>query len=259
MVKKKTAKRKIAIQINRSKEGNLAYAHVFDEIGLQFQSYSLAIKDQAIRQSELRYVKKIDEYLQTQKPLKDWVIKVSNFSIYRVVDPGRNPISCIGSFSCGGRVNIGTPQSIKDFEARLKPMFGLYGSVELGTAKAEYDSAGLPSSLSMNCQLKFKNQDARLFDFDAAVESIGKNFTEFSLFTLISEVPYNAAWMYQKWPKVSQVIGSWLRTYSKEFKVNGIIFNSTKKSGGRNVYLFFDSDSEAHSKLDISLDHSIWE
>lgn len=251
MAKRKTTKRKVTIQIKRPKKPQSGF-HVFDEAALGLQTYGLILKEQAIRQNELAQVKRVREYLKSRAPSEDCIKAVPNFSFYRIVESDRNPLSCLGSFSCGGRVNMGTPQLIIEFEKYLKPQFGLYGSLEIETAREEYDSTGLPSVENDTYKLTHSDPLIQLFDFDKMIEQIGQEFRDFPLLTVVSEIPYNAAWKYQKSPKVSQIIGSWLKNFSNSLNVHGIIFSSTKRKGGSNAFLFFNDDlKDASAKLTL--------
>ncbi len=250
---RKVAKKKVPIQIKQPKKVSLKYAHIFDETALSFHTYGLLLKEQAVQQNDLAQVRSIDSFLLSKTPSEDWVKLIDTSSFFRIVEFNRNPISCLGSFSCGGRVNIGTPQLIKEFEGRLNPQFGLYGSLELETAKEEYDSAGLPSISSDIYKLSFNGPSIRLFDFDKIIETASQEFHEFPLLSVVSEIPYNAAWKYQKSPKVSQVIGSWLRNFSNSLNVHGILFRSTKRREGSNLFLFFNDELEsAKAKLTLT-------
>lgn len=252
MKKEKQAKKRVSAQTKRPGKKVLDFVHVLDEVAILFESYNQILKDEAIKEKELLQAVKLFNFLQHQSIQSKWIQTFESFEFYRIVPPGRNPLSFLGSFSCGGRLNLGTPQTIKEFDSNLSASFGLYGSIELATAREEYDSSGLPSISSDYYKISYKKPSIKLFDFDLVIDFLSPIFHEFSLATVVSEVPYNAAWKYQKWPKVSQIIGSWLRGHSSKQDIDGILFRSTKKKDGNNVFLFFNDElDDAMSKLSL--------
>jgi len=211
--------------------------------------------EQIIRRNvDIANIKILIQELKSIEIDENWMLELKkSFCYYRIVSGNYNPLSTAGALSCGGRFNIGAAQVISTFE-EFSQQAALYLSCDLETAKKEYNTTGLPLSLHDKFyEIKCKNK-LNVFNLTIVLEELDKKMNPFfkPLSHLIIDIPMVKAWKYQKYPLLSQILGTWLRKNSGN-KVDGIIWPSVRNLSGKNLVLFFQDDAHAEKCLTASL------
>lgn len=203
-------------------------------------------------------------FLETSKYLFDFLSKTSFPQsaiqnspapvMYRRVSsapPANDPLSVMGSFGTGGRLNIGGSQSsgsmTRIFKGYAAKRSALYLSEDSDTARKEYGDFGMPAATGTTYKIGYQtSQQVALIDLDLAVAQLGAYFPALS--DIISKDSYGAIYGDVKVVMATQLLANWLLIESKS-KVNGIIFNSTRNIGKRNYCLYFDNDAACKDSL----------
>lgn len=157
---------------------------------------------------------------------------------FRIVTGGFDPLSIEGSLSYGGRFNIGGAQENSFF-----PNFRMQGMLYAASSRrCAYKEAG---ELLGQHQLYALNPQNTLFLWDLAV--LLDPYPD--LKSKIDSTPFDAIWGYQKVPKVSQILGDFLRQKGGD----GIIYPSTKDSEGKTLAYFAKDHEHMRQIFETSL------
>lgn len=152
-------------------------------------------------------------------------------AVFRIVYKDFNPLSVAGSLAAGGRFNIGGAQ-MNSFFPHLTIEACLYGASSLQCAKNEVgDFLGKARFFALK-----PNKIFNLWDLQFLI----KNLLLYPrLEASVNSSPLVAIWAYQKVPKISQLLASFLRSKGGD----GLIYPSTKDSEGK-ILAFFAKDDE---------------
>jgi RES domain-containing protein len=189
-----------------------------------FERYTIEVDD------ALRFL----EWLQNQtfdlgKPTIEW-----EQPAYRIVYGDLNPLSIAGSLAAGGRFNIGGAQA-NHFFSQLPMEAALYAASSIECAQKE---AGAPLGNARFFSLH-PHHPLQLWD----LHSIICNHLHYQdLETHVNASPLAAIWKYQKVPKLSQLLGSFLRKKGGD----GLVYPSTKEPTGTVLSFFARDDASMH-------------
>lgn len=180
------------------------------------------------------------DWLKKTEPLNSSPTVSWNKEIYRIVYGGYHPLSIAGSLAAGGRFNIGGAQV-----SALFPNFTmracLYAASHLNCAKKE---AGEWSAMGQEYCLKPK-KSLKLWDLEALIE---KEFLYKSLKEIVDASPLAARWELQKVPKISQILGHYVRQKGGD----GLIYPSTKDPKHQILAFFIEDDQHAEKAFSYS-------
>ncbi|MDQ3231437.1 MAG: RES family NAD+ phosphorylase [Pseudobdellovibrionaceae bacterium] len=159
--------------------------------------------------------------------------------------PANDPLSVLGSFGTGGRLNIGGSQA----SGRMTKLFGsyarkraaLYLSEDPTTARKEYGDYGMPGSTAITYEVTFQDPNTPLtvIDLEQAVRGLQTYFP--ALPAIISKDSLGAVYEDVKVVIATQLLANWLYIGSPT-PPDGIVFESTRNPGFRNYCFFFDND-----------------
>lgn len=196
-------------------------------------------KISSIRESFRRYAKDVEDALNFVEWLQSQSLDLGPPSItwknpsYRIIYGNFDPLSIAGSLAAGGRFNIGGSQ-MSHFFPDLHMEACLYAASSVECAKKE---AANPLGRARFFAL-YPNHALHLWDL--------RHLIDFSIHypNLKSHVdasPLAAIWNYQKVPKISQILGSFLRKRGGD----GLIYPSTKDENGKIMAIFVHDDNHA--------------
>lgn len=160
--------------------------------------------------------------------------------LFRIIYGELNPLSIAGSLSAGGRFNIGGAQ-VNHFFSNLHMEACLYAASSIECAKKE---AGDPLGNARFFAIK-PNKPLHLWDVYFLIRNV---FTYPDLEAQVNASPLAAIWKYQKVPKISQILGSFLRKHGGD----GLLYPSTKDEGGKIVVFFAKDDAHTHQTFEVS-------
>lgn len=159
--------------------------------------------------------------------------------VYRLTYGGFSPVSIVGSVGDGGRFNIGSAQMCPEFPLITKSGC-LYTASTLKCCYVEASGpTGKPDEFSLTPTKEFK-----LWDLTQVITSLNR----VGLLDEVKDSPLAGLWVYQKVPKISQLLVHHLRSIGGD----GVIFPSTKDQEALNVAFFFRTDDEAKNGFAIS-------
>lgn len=185
-------------------------------------------------QQSLAFLSWLNETALNLQPSLEW-----KKSVYRIVYGGYDPLAIAGSLASGGRFNIGGAQV-----SALFPNFSmracLYAASNLECARKE---AGNPRGASQEYKLK-PIRPLFLLDLKKLLKQ-KINYPE--LKEIIDSSPLAARWELQKVPKISQILGHYLRQIGGD----GLVYPSTKDPKHKILAFFIKDDQEAQ-KLFVS-------
>ncbi len=187
----------------------------------EYQRFSLDIEE------TLRFIEWLDHSApDVGEPTVQW-----EQPSYRIVMGTFDPLSIEGSLGSGGRFNVGGAQVNRHFPAYS--MQGMLYAASSRTCAYEEtgDFLGAHSLFSL-----FPQRTLHLWDLDTLLNS----FSYPDLRATINATPLDAVWVYQKVPKVSQVLGAFFRAQGGD----GILYPSTKYPNGK-ILAFFAKDQKA--------------
>lgn len=226
-------------------------AYTFDDAAVLGLTQTLLLREASLKQNDIQLAASFYTSLKQVDPDASWIQTFApGTAFHRVVAKPSAPLDAGPSFAAGGRVHVGMAQVIPQMSS-LRASWGLYLSLEKDTAIAEYESAGAslgPNDLVYGVVPVSATVALRLIDFDAAVAHLDQQLPMAGASRIVAEIPYYGAWKYQKDPKLSQVIGAWLAA-GLGSSADGIIFFSTKKPGGRNLFLFAADAADLNSRF----------
>lgn len=202
-------------------------------------------KTSRIRQYFKRYATDVEEALN----FLDWWDQTLNLGkpsiawtkpVYRIVYGNYNPISIAGSLAAGGRFNIGGSQ-VSHFFPQLRMEACLYAASSIECAKKE---AGDPLGKARLFNLK-PNHPLKLWDLHYLIHNV-LNYP--ALETHVNISPMGARWDYQKAPKISQILGSFLRKNGGD----GLLYPSTKDKEEKTFAFFAKDDNHMHQTFVVT-------
>lgn len=159
---------------------------------------------------------------------------------FRIIYGELNPLSIAGSLAAGGRFNIGGAQ-VSHFFPHLKMEGCLYTASSLDCAKKE---AGEPLGNARFFAIKPK-KILNLWDLHLLIRTV---FHYPELEAHVNASPLAAIWRYQKVPKLSQILGSFLRKKGGD----GLVYPSTKDKEGLNIAFFAKDDLYTQRIFELS-------
>jgi hypothetical protein len=159
---------------------------------------------------------------------------------FRIVYGDLDPLSIAGSLAAGGRFNIGGAQ-VNHFFSLMKMEACLYAASSLKCAKKE---VGEPLGNARFFALK-PQQTLYLWDLRHLILNI---FHYKDLEAHVNGSPLAAIWRYQKVPKISQLIASFLRKQGGD----GLAYPSTKDPLGQVLAFFVKDDKQTHQLFKAS-------
>ena len=168
--------------------------------------------------------------------------------------PANDPLSVIGSFGTGGRLNVGGSQSsghmTRLFKAYAVKRAALYLSEDADTARKEFGDYGMSGSTAITHEIRLLKEDntLKLIDLDEAVAQLEAYFP--ALPEIISKDSLGAIYEDIKVIIATQLLANWLLIESP-IDADGIIFNSARSPGKKNYCLYFGNDTLCKSKLGV--------
>ncbi|MBM4253798.1 MAG: RES domain-containing protein [Deltaproteobacteria bacterium] len=168
--------------------------------------------------------------------------------------PANDPLSVIGSFGSGGRLNVGGSQSSSHmtrlFKAYAVKRAALYLSEDADTARKEFGDYGMPGSRAITYEIGFLKDEKNLtfVDLDEAVAHLAAYFP--SLPEIVGKDSLGAIYEDVKVIIATQLLANWL-TCESPVDADGIIFNSTRNPGKKNYCMYFSNDALCKTKLKV--------
>jgi len=160
---------------------------------------------------------------------------------YRVVYGGFQPLSVAGSLAVGGRFNIGGAQMSALFP-NLAMRACLYTASHPKCARLE---AGEPKGAAQICVIKPKSP-LELWNLQEIIE----NELPFQgLKEIVDATPLAARWELQKVPKISQLLGHFIRQQGGD----GLVYPSTKDPKQHILAFFIQDDVHADKTFSAGL------
>jgi hypothetical protein len=184
------------------------------------------------------------DWLQQQPP-PDYGLMINYSShVFRVVGAARSPTSVLGAVSCGGRYNIGGAQltSVPPLD-EIRAFSSVYAADSLDCAVCE---ARVDLPIDNSAYKAYKLIPLRAFRL-WVIQEIAEIYSWRNLPELLEQTPLSANWGLQKVPKVSQLLGAYL----KSFGGDGLIFASTKSEKDSIIAVFAEDDREALGMFNV--------
>lgn len=200
-------------------------------------------KISSIRRYFQRYKEEVEEALDFLEWLEKQTLDLREPTIsweeeiFRITYSSFNPLSVAGSLATGGRFNIGGAQ-MNHFFSHLPMEACLYAASSVDCAKKE---VGNFLGNARFFALKPK-KPLLLWDLLSLIRNI---FNHPQLEHFVNSSPLVAIWAYQKVPKISQILGNFIRRQGGD----GLVYPSTKDPKGQILAFFVKDDETARHKF----------
>lgn len=179
----------------------------------------------------------------------NWIKNYNNPIYYRRVCEMFDPLDIAGSLSDGGRFNIGGSQASTKYSELFKPIGQkqacLYFAENPKIARIEFGDIDMLNSSALSYKITLKSIEViNLIELDLVLNDISTQFTNVA--QNLNNYSINAKWGDIKYPEVTQILGHWLKYYSKG-KAHGIRFKSSKDQNYYNICFYLKDTRQSHS------------